>query len=90
VPPETVKLAAPVELPKQITFVPAMLALSAATGCVIVAFTCAVHPFASVTVNVYVPADKPVCDGVTDNGDVPPAPVITTEPFEPPLQETFT
>ena len=51
-PPETVKLAAPVELPKQITFVPTMLALNAATGCVIVAFTCAVHPFPSVTVNV--------------------------------------
>ena len=44
-PPETVKLAAPVELPKQITFVPAMLALSAATGCEIVAFTVAIHKF---------------------------------------------
>jgi len=90
VPPETVKLADPVEVPKQITFVPAMLALSAATGCVIVAFTCAVHPFSSVTVNVYVPSDKPVCAGITVNVPVPPALVITTEPFEPPLQETFT
>ena len=32
VPPDTVRLAAPVELPKQRTFVPLMLAASAAAG----------------------------------------------------------
>ena len=56
----------------------------------IITLVVAVHPFASVTVNVYVPAAKPVCDGVTVNVPEPPDPVITTEPVEPPLQETFT
>ena len=50
VPPDTVRSAAPVELPKQSTFVPEMLAASAAAGCVIVTEAVVEHPFASVTV----------------------------------------
>jgi hypothetical protein len=49
VPPETVKSAAPVELPKHNTFVCDVLALSAA-GCVIVTEAVAVQALASVTV----------------------------------------
>jgi hypothetical protein len=56
VPPDTVKLAAPVEFPKHNTFVPVMLAVSAEAGCVIVTLAVVVHPLASVTVTEYVPA----------------------------------
>ena len=50
VPPDTVKLAAPVELPKQRTFVPVILAVSPEAGCVIVTLAVVEHPLASVTV----------------------------------------
>jgi hypothetical protein len=50
VPPDTDKLAAPVVLPKQRTFVPEMLAASAAAGCVITTEAVVEHPLASVTV----------------------------------------
>ena len=79
----------PSAAPKQLTFV-ALADTVTVIGSVIVTSVVAVHPLASVTVNVYVPAAKPVCDGVTVNVPVPPDPVITTEPVEPPLQETFT
>ena len=42
-------------LPKHKTFVGALLALNAAVGCVNVALDVVVHPFASVTVTLYVP-----------------------------------
>jgi hypothetical protein len=52
VPPDTVKFAAPVELPKQRTFVPVMLAVSAAAGCVIVTLAVVVQLLASVMVTL--------------------------------------
>ena len=79
----------PSAAPLQLTFVELANTVTA-IGCVIITLVVAVHPFESATVNVYVPAAKPVCDGVTVNVPVPPDPVITTEPVEPPLQETFT
>ena len=55
--PETVAL--PVEAPKHPTFVCAlMLLLKAAAGCVMVTLRVAVHPFASVIVQVHVPAAR--------------------------------
>ena len=42
-------------LPKHNTFVGALLAANAADGCVNVALDVVVHPFASVTVTLYVP-----------------------------------
>ena len=50
VPPVAVKLAAPVELPKQRTFVPVILAVSPEAGCVIVTLAVVEHPLASVIV----------------------------------------
>ena len=50
VPPLAVKLAAPVELPKQRTFVPEILALKPEAGCVIVTLAVCVQPLASVIV----------------------------------------
>ena len=50
VPPLTVKLAAPVKLPKQRTFVPEILALKPEAGCVIVTLAVVEHPLASVIV----------------------------------------
>src|SRR5436189_43716 len=58
-------------------------------GCVIVTDVVAVHPLLSVTVNVYVPAVSPACDGVIVYPGVPPLGVITTEPFVPPLHVTL-
>jgi hypothetical protein len=52
VPPDTLRLAAPVELPKQRTLVPLMLAANAAAGSVIVTEAVVEHPLASVTVTV--------------------------------------
>ena len=50
VPPVAVRLAAPVELPKQRTFVPDIDAASAAAGCVITTEAVVEQPLASVTV----------------------------------------
>ena len=50
---------APVDPPLQRTFVIAVLPLRI-TGCVIVTEVRAVHPLASVTFTVYVPALRPV------------------------------
>ena len=50
VPPLTVKLAAPVALPKHNTLVGVVLALKPEAGCVIVTLAVVEHPFASVTV----------------------------------------
>ncbi len=58
VPPDTERLVAPVELPKQSTLVPEMLAASAAAGCVITTEAVVEHPLASVTVTEYVPEAK--------------------------------
>ena len=66
VPPDTDKLAAPVELPKQRTFVPDIEAVSAAAGCVIVTLAVVVHPLASVIVTLYVPAVRLIRSSVED------------------------
>ena len=66
-------------------------------GCVMVAVAVRVHPFASVTVTVYVPFASPVAVApVPPDGAqlyvYPPAPppaVTVAEPFVPPKQETF-
>jgi hypothetical protein len=55
VPPEAVTAAEPVLPPKQSTGDEVAVAVSA-VGCVTVVIAVAVHPFASVTVTVYVPA----------------------------------
>ena len=88
-PAEPLAVIVPSAAPKQLTFVELADTVTK-IGWLIVTSVVAVHPLASVTVNVYVPAAKPVCDGVTVNVPEPPDPVITTEPVEPPLQETFT
>ena len=45
-----------------------MAAVSAAAGCVMLAVAVVVHPFASVTVTVYVPAARPVAVAVVCTG----------------------
>ena len=60
-PPDGVITTEPVAPPKHNTFTCEVNAAdSADAGCVIVAFTVVVQPFASVTVNVFAPAVKPV------------------------------
>jgi len=49
----------------------------------------AVQPFASVTVNVCVPAVKPLCIPVPLYGAVPPDADTDADPLLPPLQFTF-
>ena len=57
-------LAAPFEPPLQDTFVCEADVNAKAVGCVTVKFCEVVHPFASVTVHVQVPAVKPVTETV--------------------------
>ena len=83
------------EPPKQAILVcpePAIIA----EGCVTVAFTTPVHPFASVIVTEYVPVTSPVLSSVVIPppqlkvyGAVPPDGVKFIAPFEPPLQATL-
>ena len=63
VPPLATTAAEPVDAPLHVTFVPLQLATNN-VGCVTVYEQVAVHPFASVTVAVYVPADKLLFDEV--------------------------
>src|SRR5688500_1556162 len=67
-----------------------------AAGCVTVALEVAVQPLASVTVTVYVPADKEARSSVVAPFDqlkvyavVPPPTVKLIVPLFPPLQVTF-
>ena len=53
-------MAEPLDPPLQDTFVCAAVAVMIVVGCVIVKVLVAVHPLASVTVTVYVPALNPV------------------------------
>ena len=53
-----------------------------------VALQVAVHPFASVTVKVYVPSARPVVDGLIVYGPVPPLPTTDADPLDPPRQLT--
>ena len=61
VPPEAVTEATPVQLPLHSTFVCDPVVVKAG-GCVMLKVRVVVHPFASVTVTVYVPAQRPVVD----------------------------
>ena len=88
VPPLGVMMTEPVAPPLQATLVTAVVAVMT-VGSVIVTGTVMEQPFASVTVNVWLPAVKPVCAGVIVNGAVPPAGVMITEPVAPPLQATL-
>lgn len=83
--------------PKQETFCDtASTDESAADGCVIETDAVLIHPFASVTVTVYVPFESPDKFCVVAplfhayvNGAVPPVTVNVTVPLLPPKQETF-
>ena len=63
-PPVAVTLAVPLLPPKQLTGVALHVAANCA-GSVTIDSQVAVHPLASVTVTVYVPAVKPPIDDVT-------------------------
>jgi hypothetical protein len=96
VPPLTLRLAAPVEFPKQSTFVPDIEAASAAAGCVITTEAVVEQLLASVTVTVYVPAARPVLSSVVtplpqlyEYGAVPPDAVRLAAPVELPKQSTL-
>ncbi|MNT53061.1 hypothetical protein D3C72_1901290 [compost metagenome] len=60
VPPVTATVADPVAEPLHAIFVCALAVATKAAGSVIVKLWVSVHPFASVTVTVYVPAESPV------------------------------
>ena len=96
VPPLTLRLAAPVELPKQSTLVPLMLAASGLAGCVITTEAVVEQPLASVTVTPYVPAarlDKSSLVAPLDHryvyAVVPPDTDRLAAPVELPKQSTF-
>src|SRR5687768_6167048 len=59
-----------------------------AAGSMIVTGTMIVQLLASLTVKLYKPATRPVCVGVIVYGLTPPVGVISTEPFDAPLQFT--
>ena len=97
VPPEAAIVAAPLLPALQETFVCETVFTTIAVGCVIVNVLLAEHAFASVTVQVYVPAIKPEAvipvppNGVQlyVNAPVPPEADIVAAPLLPALQETF-
>ena len=70
VPPLAFTVALPVLLPKQVTFVCApRLALNELAGCVMVAFTVVVQPFASEIVQLYMPAGRLLAVAVACTGE---------------------
>lgn len=100
VPPLPVTVASPTVPPLQAILVwPVMVATTPSTGSVIVVLEVYIHPFASVTVTLYVPAVKPVavvvpCAGEVLHkmvyGAVPPAiPLMVAVPLLPPAQLTL-
>jgi hypothetical protein len=99
VPPLTPTVALPVLFPKQSTSICASrFALSPAAGCVIVAVRVTLQPFASVMVQVQVPAERPVADAVFCTGvvfqtkvygAVPPEAFIVAVPVLLPKQSTL-
>jgi hypothetical protein len=98
VPPTTVRLILPLLTPAQVAFTLVAVADSATAGSVMIAVAVLIHPFASVTVTVYVPAAKPVavavvCAGLEfhayEYGAVPPAALTVAEPVVPFLQSTL-
>jgi hypothetical protein len=96
VPPVGVIVAVPLFAPKQVMFVEEIVAASTA-GSVTVKDCVPVQPFASVTVSVYVPAQRPVAVAeVPPDGaqlyvyaGVPPITVEVMLPLHTPKQETF-
>jgi len=99
VPPVALIEALPVLAPKQPTLACALtLLVSAAAGCMMMTFRVTLHPFASVMVQVHVPAVKfvavaPVCAGAVFQlyvyGAVPPAAKIVAPPVFAPKHPTF-
>ena len=88
VPPDTVKLAAPVELPKQRTFVPVILALKPEAGCVIVTLAVVEQPLASVTVTEKLPVVETVIVAVVWLLDhTLPVAALEERSTEPPVQK---
>ena len=87
-PPDGVITTLPLLPPLQLTFVLVNVAPSG-EGAVIVALITVVHAFASVTVKVYVPAERPVCVGLMLYGAVPPAGEMITLPLLSPAQLTL-
>ena len=74
----------------------AVVAVKAVVGWVMVTLFVVVHEFASVIIQVYVPAANPVLPGVVIPppqlkvyGAVPPVGVKLIAPFDPPLQDTL-
>jgi len=98
VPPLAEAVAVPLLPPKQLT-APVVMLITIGGGSrmsgLVVAFDW--HPFASSTVTVYDPADKPVAVGVVPpegiqlyvKGPVPPATPTLAAPSDPPLQLTL-
>ncbi len=64
VPPEADAVAEPSLPPLQLTLVGVPMLATNKAGSVMVMLEVSVHPFASVTVTVYVPAPTPVIDSV--------------------------
>src|SRR5687768_13040410 len=88
VPPLGVMTTDPLFAPLQVTSVTAEVAVIG-EGSVMVTEVVAVHPLASVIVNVWLPAASPVCAGVIVYPGVPPLGVMTTDPLFAPLQVTL-
>jgi hypothetical protein len=100
-PPEATTVALPVHAPLQSTFTCDCVAVMAG-GCVMVTVRVPVHPFASVTVNVYVPAQSADAvfvapavvlaaagDQLKVYGAVPPLAVDVAVPLQTPKQVAF-
>ena len=95
VPPVAVTVTV-VDPPKQAILVAEELAETAEEGCDTVLLVVAVHPFASVTLNSYCPANKLLIDAVLSPVDhkivygvVPPTIFKEAEPLFPPLHDTL-
>ena len=95
-PPDTLRLTAPLLPPLQLTF-DAVADPASRAGCVMATVTVLTHPFASVTVHVYEPAASPLAvaavpplgDHAYVYGDVPPLTFATAFPLLPPKQFSF-
>ena len=70
VPPDTMMLMLPLLPPLQLMFVTVPVMLKGAVGWVITTSPVAIHPIASITVTVQVPAVKPVACAVVWAGKV--------------------
>jgi len=98
VPPVAEAVADPFDPPLHDTFVGVpTLVVTPVAGCVMVVVSVSVHPLASVTVTVYVPAvneeavaeEPPPPDHAYVLVPVPPVAEAVADPLEPPKQDTF-